>query len=221
MIAGGLITENPFGLAKLHWCEGRFCVTTATELCLGGVVVTLPDALQSAVPKRRSEFLAGRFCAAHALRAAGLPQTVGLMGRVPVWPQGAAGSISHSDNRAVAVVSRDYAGLGVDIEPLMTPAQAQEIQSLILTPAEIALRPASLGFAAFLTLIFSAKESFYKALSAQLSQMPGFLDVTILEISSDSLSLCLGAYNLTAHYILSEAEVMTLVTVPQIPKGSD
>ena len=43
-----------------------------------------------------------------------------------VYKRQAAGSISHSDNRAVAVVSRDYAGLGVDIEPLMTRAQAQD-----------------------------------------------------------------------------------------------
>ncbi len=220
MIAGALITESPFGLANLHWCEGRFTVTAATAISLGGVTVTLPDALYSAVPKRRSAFLAGRLCAAHALRAAGLPQVVGLQGRAPVWPHGVVGSISHSDNQVIAVVSRDYDGLGVDIEPLMTPAQAQDIHSLILTPAEIALRPAKIEFPAFLTLMFSAKESLYKALSARLSQMPSFLDVTVLALTPDSVNLCLGTHNLTAHYILSETGVVTLVTVSHPVKGT-
>ncbi len=200
-----MITENPFGLPGLHWCEGR----------LDGAIDRdqLPQALRKAVSKRQSEYLAGRQCAAHALRAAGLSETVGMQGRAPVWPAGCVGSISHSDARVLAVVSRSHSGLGVDIEPLMTPAQATDIQVLIVTEAEAALRPAAMAFESFLTLIFSAKESLYKALSAQLPQMPTFLDVTLLALTENTLTLRLGDQILTAHYALTAKDVLTLVCV--------
>lgn len=205
---GALVTENPFGLSGLHWCEGRFAGAATPDLA------QLPEALRAAVPKRQSEYLAGRLCAAHALRAAGLPETVGQKGRAPVWPAGCVGSISHSDARVVAVVSRTSAGLGVDVEQHMTPAQAADIRALILTDAEAALRPAAMAFEPFLTLVFSAKESLYKALSAHLPQMPDFLDVTVLSLTSDALALQFGGRTLTARYDLTAEDVLTLVTIP-------
>jgi enterobactin synthetase component D len=201
-----MITENPFRLPGLYWCEGL----------ISGVAIDpaqLPETLRAAVPKRQNEFLAGRLCAAQALRAAGLPETVGQKNRAPVWPLGCVGSISHSDRRVVAVVSRNHSGLGVDIETLMTQAQATDIQALILTEAETALRPETMSLGPFLTLIFSAKESLYKALSAHLPQMPGFLDVTVLALTSDALTLRLGDRTLTARYVLTTEDVLTLVCV--------
>ena len=216
---GPLITENPFGLPGLHWREGRFAVTSASALTLGPVTVTLPDALRHAAAKRKSEYLAGRLCAAYALRAAGLPEAVGTKDRAPVWPIGAVGSISHSDARAVAVVSRDLAGLGVDIEPLLTPAQALDIQDMILTKAEADMQPPDLTFPEFLTLLFSAKEALYKALSARLLQMPAFLDVVLVEMTPATLTLRLGADTVTAHFILSNTDVTTLVAMDASAKG--
>lgn len=213
MITGPLITENPFGVAGIIWREAGFAVTDAAALHLDGLSVTLPTSLRDAVAKRRSEYLAGRLCAALALRSAGLPETVGQAGRAPVWPTGAVGSISHSDTRVVAVVSRGHAGLGVDVEPLMTAAAADDIRALILTPAEAALRPAGLTVLAFLTLVFSAKEALYKALSGQLARMPAFLDVVVLELTATKLRLWLGDGSFWAHYRVTEADVLTLVVV--------
>lgn len=202
-----MITENPFGLPGLHWCEGRL---SEVEVDLA----QLPEPLRATVPKRQREFLAGRLCAAHALRAAGLAEEVGLQDRAPIWPKGAVGSISHSDARVVAVVSRGHSGLGVDVEPLMTATQAQDIKDLILTQAEAALCPVDLRFPEFLTLVFSAKEALYKALSSRLPQMPAFLDVTLLALTENTLTLQIGDHILTAHFILTDADVLTLVTVP-------
>lgn len=201
-----MIAENPFGLPGLYWCEGRIS-RAAVDLA------QLPETLRAAVPKRQNEYLAGRRCAAKALRTAGLPEVVGQKDRAPVWPMGCVGSISHSDTRAVAVVSQTHAGLGVDVERLMTLAQASDIQALILTDAEAALRPAAMTFESFLTLIFSAKESVYKALSAHLPQMPAFLDVTLLALTSDAMTLRLGDRTLIARYILTPEDVLTLVCV--------
>jgi enterobactin synthetase component D len=213
LITGPLITENPFGLPDLVWREGRFSVTQANELNGHGITVCLPESLRFAVPKRQSEYLAGRLCAAHALRAVGLPEAVGQAGRAPIWPDGVVGSISHSDSRVICVVSRFHRGLGVDVEPLMTPAQAQDIHDLILTDAEMKLRPSHLGFEPFLTLMFSAKEAVYKALSPHLLQMPGFLDVTLLDLTPDTALLGFAGMTLTAHYILTRQDALTFVAL--------
>ena len=136
-----------------------------------------------------------------------------MAGRAPVWPKGVAGSISHSDSRAVAVVSRTRLGLGVDIEPLMTATQARDIQDLILTTAETALRPPQLCFETFLTLAFSAKECVYKALSPHLPQMPTFLDATLVSVTARKAHLHFDGLSLTAHFALTDQDVTTLVAL--------
>ncbi|WP_102106857.1 4'-phosphopantetheinyl transferase family protein [Oceaniglobus roseus] len=220
MIEGELITRNPFGLPSLAWREGRFSRRDATTMTHDGdpsgpVTVTLPPDLLAAVPKRRSEFLAGRICAALALREAGLPETVTRAGRAPIWPAGAAGSISHTDTRVVAAVSRDLAGLGVDCEDIMSERQAHELRAMIVTPAEAAQRPAALPFPAFLTLVFSAKEALYKALSHRLDRILEFHDVTVTGLSPDRLHLSQGGLPYDALYRLDGAGCLTLVRVPR------
>jgi 4'-phosphopantetheinyl transferase EntD len=82
------------------------------------------EAVVRAGDKRRTEFRAGRHCARRALAALGLPP-VGIpqtSSRMPRWPAGVVGSISHSGNldwgHAVAVLGlgSDVLALGVDIE---------------------------------------------------------------------------------------------------------
>jgi enterobactin synthetase component D len=218
MILTPLITANPFDLPQLHWREGRFRADGTDEQTfsldsLGPVRVRLPSALSGAVPKRRAEFLAGRICATLALRSAGLPEVIGMNGRAPVWPAGAVGSISHTDNRVIATVSRTLGGLGVDCETIMPPTQADNIQGMILTPFEANLRPDALPFAAFLTLVFSAKEALYKALSPRLDHVLEFLDVTLSGLSRDRLHLSYGGEAFEARFRLDRTEVLTLVQV--------
>ncbi|MDR0809501.1 MAG: 4'-phosphopantetheinyl transferase superfamily protein [Gemmobacter sp.] len=213
-----LLTENPFGLSGLFWREGRFRPGPVRELLhlgdpLGPALARLPEALRDAVPKRQSEYLAGRICASLALRAAGLPEVLGLNGRAPVWPDGAAGSISHSDSRVVAAVSRDHAGLGVDCETVMPEDQARSLAPMILTAAEAALRPGTMSFAGFLTLVFSAKEAVYKAISARHARILEFHDVMLTGISADRLHLAQDAQDFQASFRLDRSEVMTLVLV--------
>lgn len=218
MILGPIATQNPFSQPDLVWRAARFGVGDETSLTYGldpsgPIEITLPPALGAAVAKRRSEFLAGRLCAALALRAAGKPETVGQNGRAPVWPKGVAGSISHSDSHAMAVVSLHHASVGVDCEVLIPAAQAADLHPMILAPAEAALRPQSMTFAAFLTVVFSAKESLYKALAAQLPKMPEFLDVRVTGFSANQLHLSLLGQDHVARYVLSDHDCTTLVTV--------
>jgi enterobactin synthetase component D len=218
MIEGRLITRDPFGLPTLYWREGRFAPRDVTALTylgdpLGPVTVELPPDLLAAVPKRRSEFLVGRVCAALALREAGLPEIVYRSGRAPIWPKGAAGSISHTGAHVIATVSRDHVGLGIDCEAIMNEQQAHKLQWMILTPAEATLRPEAMGFAAFLTLVFSAKEALYKALSSQLDSVIGFHDVNVTGLAHNRLHLSHSGRVYQALYRLGADECLTLVQV--------
>ncbi len=78
-------------------------------------------AISQASVKRQREFAAGRWLARAALRRLGFSDAPLLIGpdRAPVWPTGAVGSISHTDDYCVAVVATNppYRSLGVDAEP--------------------------------------------------------------------------------------------------------
>ena len=70
--------------------------------------------------ERRNDFIRGRIAARRALRELGVPPGTIPIGpwRLPVWPQGVVGSISHSAGAGVAVAARaaDLRGIGIDVE---------------------------------------------------------------------------------------------------------
>src|SRR4051794_25399644 len=126
----------------------------------------VPADLERAVPKRRAKYLAGRAAATMALSLAGCPErrTVGRSSDgSPAWPGGFVGSITHGGGIAAAAVARETTcrGLGVDAELVMTPAGAEDVEHLIVSPGELDVAAQALsGFArsAVVTLVFSAKE---------------------------------------------------------------
>jgi 4'-phosphopantetheinyl transferase EntD len=70
--------------------------------------ILFPKSLAKAVPKRKAEFLAGRVVARETMKLMALPLVdipIG-MNRAPHWPEGVAGSISHSNNRAFCLLSK-------------------------------------------------------------------------------------------------------------------
>lgn len=216
MILGPISTENPFGDSHLHWCEAGFAVADVEALThqgdLGPLTLNLPEDLRGAVPKRRSEFLAGRACAALALRQAGQEEDVPRQGRTPVWPAGIAGSITHSRDRAIAAVSTHYGALGLDCEALVAPDRALQLAAAIFSEAESRLRPEALPFASFFTLVFSAKEALYKALSARLTRIPDFREVTLTGLQPGRMGLVLDGQSHSARFRLSHRDCVTLVT---------
>lgn len=220
MASTPLLTENPFGLTGIHWRETRITPLESDELHYGGdpsgaVRITLPEDLRGAVAKRRREFLHGRLCAALALRSAGFPEELPRRGRAPLWPEGAAGSISHTDTRAIAAVARGGA-LGVDCEDLINAERAATLHDTLISGSEAALRPEGLPFEAYLTLAFSAKEALYKALSGKLETMPGFLDVAVTGITDERMSL---SFDGTVHDALYRLEGDTCVTLVMFGAG--
>lgn len=135
-----------------------------------------------AVPARRLQFAAGRRCARAGLSALGLPAGPIPAGpqRAPRWPDGAAGSISHTAGYAVAVVrptARPHISIGVDAEQL--GRVGDHLYTRLFTPPEEAwlTRLPDPDRSAAATAVFGAKEAFYKAQFPLTGAWVGFHDV--------------------------------------------
>ncbi|WP_284164832.1 4'-phosphopantetheinyl transferase superfamily protein [Frigidibacter sp. SD6-1] len=223
MIDGALDISAPFDLPDLVWAGVRLQADPADEAATGlahedaetgAYAIALPDTLGRAVGKRRREYLAGRLCAAHALRRLAAPEALGQNGRAPVWPAGTVGSITHTDRRALAIASRRHARLGLDCEEVMGAEQAERLAPAILAPGDAAVRPASLGFAAFVTLVFSAKEAFYKAHSAAIGRVADFTEARITGLAPDRLHLAFEGRDHMLRWRLSGSDCLTLLAEP-------
>nr|WP_230989530.1 4'-phosphopantetheinyl transferase superfamily protein [Devosia faecipullorum] len=135
--------------------------------------------IRHAVVKRQGEFRAGRALAREAMAKLDLGPAPILSAedRVPIWPDGMVGSISHCDDFCVAAVGRRADGLmaiGVDVEPAeaLPEGVADEIcladEKIWLGKLDDRERPI------FERLIFCAKESAYKCQYGVTGQLFGF-----------------------------------------------
>jgi len=170
------------------------------DALFGRLGVEWSASLERAVPKRRAEFLAGRYCAAQALQRLDRAGPVGIgPDRCPAWPPTVIGSISHSEHQAVAVATCDPAvvGLGIDIEAPIDAPTAAGLRAQILTARdESCLQHPELAPETVLTLAFSAKESFFKALYPSVKAFFGFETVSITGIDTQAREI---------HFVLETA----------------
>ncbi len=128
-----------------------------------------PESVARSVNKRQAEFFFGRSCARAALAGIGMTGVeiaVGAM-RQPLWPAGVLGSITHSNHVAAALVlpAGQHGGVGIDIETVAQGA-LDFMHGNIVSAHELAyLRSLQqqLDLNTLMTLVFSAKESFFKA----------------------------------------------------------
>lgn len=79
------------------------------------------DLASTMTPARRREFAGGRAAARRALELLQFPKAVCIpMGSAgePVWPNGAAGSLSHTATHAAALIARSarHASVGIDLD---------------------------------------------------------------------------------------------------------
>jgi enterobactin synthetase component D len=159
----------------------------------------IPDRLRSAAVARKRDYMAGRICARDALCEAGFPDDmfpdIGRDG-LPVWPRSWMGSISHSGDYAVAVAVPQMINevLAIDIQRVESFDLLRELQPLIARPAELA-RAERLDPATRLTLLFSGKETLYKALYPQVRTFQDFDAAEFVGISAQSLE-----FRLTCHW---------------------
>ncbi len=138
------------------------------------------------VEKRRLEYQAGRHCARTALSNLGVTahDLVADADGCPIWPEGVAGSITHTGalegHFAAAVVTRDAASIGIDAE--LDEPLASGLLPRIMSPEEIRRQgfdpsDGSEELRRLGTLFFSLKESVYKSQYPISRQFLGFHEV--------------------------------------------
>jgi 4'-phosphopantetheinyl transferase EntD len=134
-------------------------------------------------PARRREFASGRACARRALQALGAPNGPVLRGlrRAPQFPDGVVGSITHTNGFCAAAVARraSFAGVGLDAE--RDEALSERAVARICSPDELAALRALPGRSAerWGAVVFSAKETLYKAYFPITGVFIGFRDAEI------------------------------------------
>lgn len=139
--------------------------------------------IEHVVPKRRSEFTAGRLCARRALEQLSISNYPLLMGkdREPLWPDGIVGSISHTEDYCGVAVAKkkEIRSVGLDIECIKRMEGFD--WALVCTPEELSWIDSFDGLERKegAALIFSAKECFYKFQYGINRQWLGFHDVAV------------------------------------------
>jgi 4'-phosphopantetheinyl transferase EntD len=147
--------------------------------------------LGNAVEKRRREFTTARACARMALEKLGFQAAPILTGErgEPLWPAGVVGSITHCDGYRACAVARSSktTTVGIDAEP--NAALPDGLLDDIARPEEL---PLLRGLELDSTevhwdrLLFSAKESVYKAWFPLAKRWLGFEDAFIVLDPIDS-----------------------------------
>jgi enterobactin synthetase component D len=170
---------------------------------------------------RRRTWVGGRVAMRHALARAGIdapPVLVDARG-APTLPPDIAGSISHKESLAVALVQRGSARLGVDVERETT--RAHDIASMVLTEEE-AVELAALDARERerqVLLRFSIKEAIYKALDPFVRRYVGFKEVSVMPWPGGSAEVRVhlpaseGAFAIEAQWRRWERFVLTTARV--------
>ncbi|HEX5594500.1 MAG TPA: 4'-phosphopantetheinyl transferase superfamily protein [Micromonosporaceae bacterium] len=141
-------------------------------------------AIARAVEKRRREFTTVRACARAALAKLGLPPAPIIPGQrgAPEWPPGIIGSMTHCAGYRAAAVAHagEVAAIGLDAEP--NAPLPPEVLLLIARPEERShLRELAEADrdVCWDRLLFSAKESVYKAWFPLTGRWLDFAEATL------------------------------------------
>ncbi|EKL36588.1 4'-phosphopantetheinyl transferase superfamily protein [Vibrio cholerae HE-46] len=179
--------------------------------------------LHKAVVKRQAEFVAGRKLVQQALKQIGQgydrPIAIGTH-REPIWPAGITGSIAHCDGWAVCtVLKEEHLSLGIDIEHRLAHQTASEVQAMIGTAQEWTLLAQQFDLASAVTLLFSAKESLFKALFPQVQIYLDFSDALLIGLDGNQLTLRLSIdrkplipdADYKVHFVWQESRVISAI----------
>ncbi len=195
--------ETAFWQPELVWGEGlatfaiaTYDVTKYQPDSFRRCNIVFPPEIQTSVSSRQAEYLAGRLLVRYLQHHCGLTVLPLLTSadRCPRWPLGQTGSLSHSDGQIFAALQPAglavQSVLGVDVECALSPQQQQLLGTEILSAAELAIgRVAGLTDNALQTLVFSAKESLYKALYPQCRRLMDFTAAELVWVDDQQFVL--------------------------------
>lgn len=165
----------------------RFSLDGVLEDAFRVYDIPLPRRLANASDQRRAEYLAGRIGAQKLLQHFDSSLCAPLMAddRAPSWPSSFCGAISHDrDFASAAVIKMHHGRVGIDIESLSPKIALDTISQRIASAREIDTLANSRDLLSdhVLPLLFSAKESAYKAFPRDLQQHLDFHSIELREI---------------------------------------
>lgn len=198
--------------AKIVRCQ--FSLAHFENKLFNKLGITLPLQIKHSVHKRRAEFLAGRLVAKLAFFELGqltLTSNFNLKIsnlRAPLWPEGIHGSITHTHNtsKCLLVPVKSRAFVGIDVENIMDTSLASDVGMLIQSNSELnMLLTAGLSRVVATTLLFSAKESLFKAVFPFVEKYLDFKDSQLKHIDLLSCRLTLSL----------DEKIVTLYQIPE------
>ena len=220
---------RPFGdlpVFCIPFDSERFC-----DSAFAAAHIVCPEHIERSVVKRRAEFFYGRLCAQMALaehNIFGVNVSIGAR-REPIWPAGMMGSITHTRTLAAAVTVsvENHRGIGIDLELASEGNIVGPMAGIIVSDAELAcLRSAcgALDLHQLLVVVFSAKESFFKATYNVVREYFDFDAVQVVAIDMESRSIKLvvrkklcavlrtGDVHLARFAMLDDGHVLTMMS---------
>jgi len=191
------IVEEKVVVDQNRGCHSIFCeydVLHYNDSLFSRFGIVKESDLDLAVTKRKAEYLAGRYAAKTVLGRLGLGNHAvhANKHRAPIWPKDITGSISHANSMAVCTIGKlsrvDY--VGVDIAKNIPQNKAKKLADLIVNHRESQLiRRSILDDAIAFTLLFSIKESAFKALYPLVGRYFDFHAVEVTDIDLDNAML--------------------------------
>jgi len=169
--------------------------------------------------KAAKAFVSGRKCIRALQKELDLPEFELLPGGFgPRWPSGLVGSISHSKTLVAAAILRDVVTVGIDVEE-----QGRLKIGAVDRIATLEERERYSSIPDFdWTLLFSAKESVFKAINPLAKCYIGFREVELwLDSASQSFSVTYSGNRIDkslfeksqVHWNIVADHVITIVTV--------
>lgn len=180
---------------------------------------------------RQLSFIAGRVASEMALRRLGLiDETVGRDPTgIPLWPTGWCGSIAHSNRLAVATISEigTIRSLGIDVEDVVDRVALHDVSAICLLESERQMLTHSANPEVLATVLFSAKEAYYKAVHPLARRFVEFTEVTIEDLDWKLQTFrvrprksAVDLIEVDGRFVVRDAAAVTLVVTRDREQGS-
>lgn len=210
---------------SMFYCQVTFSKDHYQDELFTEFSIPFPKQLTLAVVKRKAEYLAARYAAQRALRSFGCNEIPGTSpDRSPIWPSEWCGSLSHADECAIAVVAPKKLGMtpGIDLE-LFAPQTMKETAHVFASADEkFLLANSGIDYTTALLIIFSVKESLFKALYPEVGHFFDFdaAKVCRIDILNKSITLELTqnlspnriiGSRIEGYYSISDGRVLTVI----------
>jgi len=225
------------GLDNIEFCRCKFRSGNYDDSLYSRHAIDFPACIRKSIRKRKSEFLAGRYAAQHALYRIGVNElSIGIgLHRNPVWPDGILGSITHNDDTAICAIARSshVSALGIDLETHIKAQIINDIKhSIIDFSEERMLRQLPIPFDTAFTIAFSAKESLFKALYPHVGTYFTFSSAKIGQLNPHHMRFSISLQHdlnedfhqhriIDGQYIINSRDVLTIISISELSSQVD